>query len=384
MENHDIHHSFTISSILSKYTQQQTLEKSEREVLNRWLEQNPENRQLFRSLADPENLAISLKQLHRSDTPSQLVAVRRRISRQNRVKKLRYWMPVAAALLLILGSALFFFVNRQSSSERLQLSSQYGGDALPGTNRATLTLSSGKAIHLDEHQSGIVSTGKGLSYENGNSVVSTEAAQSATLSTPRGGQYKITLSDGTLVWLNAGSSLDYPVVFNDTERRVRLKGEAYFEVKRAGLPFVVQTQQQQINVLGTAFNVRAYSETETTALIHGKVAIRKDSEAAVKQLSPGQLATVKQGKITVQNADLSQYTAWKEGLIMGSPIGLTQVAEEIERWYDVDFVYPDKFSNSERAYVSIGRNEKLSSVLRALEHTYGINFKIRGKEVIIE
>lgn len=381
MEDHSFDSIYPFVAILRKHVQQVPLTPQEQALLDDWLAQSEHNRLLFAQLTDEEKLAGTLIQLQQTDTSEQLKVFKRRITNKRRVRYIRQWSSIAAIFILTLG-IVFWLYNQDRT--HVQLTSEYGDDVLPGTNRAILTLSSGNTITLDEEKAGIVSTESGILYEDGHEISQTDEAQYATLSTPRGGQYKLTLPDGSKIWLNASSSLEYPLHFTAKERTISLKGEAYFEVSSdEARPFIVTTSQQQVNVLGTAFNIKAYGRYEATTLIQGKVAVAKPDGQNERRLLPSQQALVYDQRITVRSVDPLDHIAWRDGVLAGSPVGFTEVAADIERWYDVDFVYPANFQNSEKAYINIDRTEKLSSVLKALEHTYQVKFQIRGKEVII-
>ncbi|MFT4092239.1 MAG: FecR domain-containing protein [Niabella sp.] len=387
MNNNEINHIAHITHLLRKQVQQQPLTAAEQQELESWLSESAGNRAIFERLMDEQQLAADLVQLRRTDTAAQLKIVNRRLAKKRRIKSFRRWAPIAASLIILASLSLWLYQRqiRQTAHAPAKLASEYGGDVLPGSNRATLTLSGGgKAIQLDESNTGITSAGDSVVYENGKGIAAAAAAQSATLTTPRGGQYKVTLPDGSVVQLNAGSSLQYPLHFTGSQRNVALTGEAYFEVSRnEKQPFIVHTAQQQVRVLGTVFNINAYNSREATTLVSGKVAVKQVATQTEKQLLPGQQAVTEKGSVTVRQIDPADFIGWKNGLISGSPVSLTDIIPEIERWYDVNFVYPPHFSNSERAYISISRKEKLSAVLKALQLTYNVSFQIKEKEVII-
>lgn len=381
MEKQDIYSSFEMSRILKKVIQQDSLTTSERLTLDTWIQKDEKNRIFFESLQNEENLAESIKEQFNTNTNVQYKLVEKKIRQKKKLKILRL-AGVAAAFVLAFGTGIWLYTNNTHNTDQPTMIA-VSGDILPGSNKATIKLSTGQSIDLNEHE-GIHITDSGFTYDDGTSIGKTGHAESATLITPRGGQYQITLSDGTKVWLNANSSLQYPLAFNGKHREVQLKGEGYFEVAHnAKQPFIVKTDQQQIKVLGTAFNVRAYAEKQYTTLLRGSVAVNLQGSTSTRMLKPGEQAIVQDYSLSIGEIDVTDFVAWKDGIIAGTSVSLKDIAGEIERWYDVDFKYPANFKNSEKAYININKKEKLSSVLKALENTYGVKAEIRGKEVII-
>jgi ferric-dicitrate binding protein FerR (iron transport regulator) len=204
------------------------------------------------------------------------------------------------------------------------------------------------------------------------------------LKTPMGGQYKITLPDGSKVWLNAASSLKYPVVFVGAERRVEITGEAYFEIaKDLNKPFKVQLNNMEVEVLGTHFNVNGYSDEEAikTTLLEGKVKVLAAKE--FKFLVPGQQAQLKSsGNISVTNdVSLEETVAWKDGNFQFENSDIKTVMRQLARWYEVDISYK---GNINKHFIgSISRDVKLSQVLTMLQQTGEVKFKIEGKNLIV-
>ncbi|RPE12671.1 DUF4974 domain-containing protein [Chitinophaga lutea] len=310
------------------------------------------------------------------------------------VKRLPLWVKLAAAAVIVGVCSIggYFLLNdQQQPAATVQ---RYRNDVQPGGNRAMLTLSDGSTISLDDAQQGTVmqqggmqavKTAEGeLSY-SGQSAPG-EAVQYNTLTTPVGGQYRITLPDGTGVWLNAGSSLRYPTAFTGHARNVELTGEAYFEIaKDASKPFFVRADNQlTIEVLGTRFNVQAYADDQriTTTLLQGAVNVRKDGQA--KLLAPGQQA-VSIGDNTVSvlhDADTESAVAWKNGLFRFDEANIETVMKQLSRWYGISVVYrgaPVK----EYFTATIPRNVPVSKVFELLELTGLVHFEIEGKQVTV-
>ena len=280
------------------------------------------------------------------------------------VRRTKLWpgLAVAAAVMLIGGLGLFFYQQR-SSAEKEQ--HELAAAIHPGKNDAVLTLSNGQKVVLNEAGTGEIARQSGISITKAadgtivyNSNISHEmrkahtgALQYNTIATPRGGKYQLNLPDGTKVWLNAASELKYPVIFAVNERSVELKGEAYFEVsKNKNSPFYVKTASQDLEVLGTHFNVNAFAderETKTT-LLEGSVKIvplnlnRSSNIPADIILKPGQQVALYKDELNVLKADISEVMSWKNGMFQFNDTELSSIMRQVSRWYDVDVVYEGK------------------------------------------
>lgn len=301
------------------------------------------------------------------------------------VRRVRYPYWLAAAGVLLVCALSVWLYQRSNSDVQPQLTSAYGGDVLPGGNRATLTFEDGTAISLDEAHTGIIADETQLHYADGAALADQiPNVEFATLTTPRAGQYQITLGDGTKVWLNAASSLRYPTSFQKNIRRVELlTGEAYFDVSPdAKKPFVVVGKSQEVTVLGTEFNINTYDQHTITTLVEGKVALSNDTGDEVR-LHPNEQAILAAGNIQVRSVDVNDYTSWTEGQIVLNDATLTEVSAQIERWYDVDVQLPG-IKNNRTAYIVFSRSERLSNLLKALEETYNVQMKIEGRRLIIK
>lgn len=263
-------------------------------------------------------------------------------------------------------------------------------DALPGGNNATLTLSNGNSIVLNNLPDGKIQA-------DGNSTLDKSKGQLSyvigsddkrpvgynTLTTPRGGQFHVVLPDGSGVWLNAATSLTYPTNFNGDTRTVKLSGEAYFEVAHdASKPFIVEAANTQTKVLGTHFNISAYSDASyiKTTLLQGKIAFTATGKQNI--LSPNQAATVRDGSVrVVMDNNAADAIAWKEGLFKLNSSDVTEILQQIARWYDVEIVYKGKTPEGHLSG-EIPRNMNLSGVLKILELS-GIHATIKNKQLLV-
>ncbi|MFD2555100.1 FecR domain-containing protein [Sphingobacterium tabacisoli] len=307
-----------------------------------------------------------------------------KIQRSSRVKSLGLWRQVAAAVLVVglLTVGLFYYRSDNKASQDIASSTQYGTDILPGGTQATLIIDDGSEIPLEDKQDGIAIS-ETVHYSDG-TALAVKPTTYATLKTPRGGQYQVTLGDGTVVWLNAASSLRYPIAFNGQQRDVELQGEAYFEVShQPDKPFVVHSRGQRVKVLGTKFNISDYTgvASSITTLLEGKVEIEHATTQQKQVLVPGKQAVVSKETIRVQTvSDVSDFAAWKDGYFIRTSTTLAEILPELERWYDVTFEIKEQPTT--RAYIALNRDAKLSTVLDALTLNYGISFKIEGRRVV--
>ncbi|HTJ10671.1 MAG TPA: FecR domain-containing protein [Dinghuibacter sp.] len=295
-----------------------------------------------------------------------------------RVHRLRWLLPLAACLA---GAAIWYGVPRH----RPRVVGIAPVEIPPGKDQAYLRLANGSVVPLDSAGSGLVAiqggvrirkpAGGELEYQG----VSTDTPSVNTLTTPKGGQYRLRLPDGTMVWLNAASTLTYPTVFTGNERRVALTGEAYFEVAgEAARPFRVQTPATEVTVLGTRFNLMAYTNEprEVTTLLAGVVAVRTGNRSVL--LHPGEQA---EGGVVTAKADTAQAVAWKNGLFQCDDVALAVLLRQAARWYDIDVTYPPG-SARERFHGRLSRHVNLSQFLKILELN-GVSFTLTGKTLTI-
>lgn len=303
-----------------------------------------------------------------------------------KIRKLRpiKYLSIAAALLCTLSIGYYYW--RNSQPEPQTLTSIYGDDVAPGGNRATITLSDGTTAELSGEQQEVVINGQEFTYGDGNRILSaSEEIKSATITTPRSGQYQLTLPDGSKVWLNAESSLTYPVRFSDSLRTVTLKGEAFFDVSRnEQKPFIVESGEQRVTVIGTTFNINAYQDTDATVttLATGKVRIVNFDGTVFSDLKPGQQATYKDNEIEVNSIDPTEFTSWKDGLFVLKDADFITVKRQLERWYDVTFVGEPK--SQETISAILPRNVNLSDLLQSMQGYTTMKFRIEGRTIMVE
>ncbi|MFA4867834.1 MAG: FecR domain-containing protein [Pedobacter sp.] len=314
-----------------------------------------------------------------------------------RVRRLWPKIAAAAAVLLVLGAGLFYYNKKDGMKPGSEMAVVQ--DVAPGGNRAFLTLADGRKIALTDAASGELAMQGGirvsknadgeLVYEvkgNDNALVE-DVMLTNTVETPRGGQYQVKLPDGTRVWLNAASKLVYPVNFKNIKKReVVLSGEGYFEVARdKSRPFVVRSGDQSVQVLGTHFNISAYGDEDAvkTTLLEGSVRVSAlVGVKGEKVLSPGEQSVLRAGKLLVDEVDVQEAAAWKNGIFIFEGETVGSIMRKLSRWYDVEVVYEDNLADKTFSG-SMGRYETISQVLHVIEMTDLVHFKIEGRRVIV-
>lgn len=302
-------------------------------------------------------------------------------------KRVKLWPRIAAtaAVILIAGAGLFYYAS-QFSSLSTDLSFNKAQDIAPGSNKAVLTLGNGQTIVLTNAKNGelatensavIKKTAEGVLVYQGTATEAPTAYN--TITTPRGGQYTLTLSEGTKVVLNAASSLKYPTAFHGKDRTVELVGEGYFEVAHnKAKPFRVISKGQTVEVLGTHFNINSYADEPNvkTTLLEGSVNVNG------QLIKPNQQAILTDhSQITVIDVDANATVAWKDGLFRFDHTDIKTLMRQIARWYDVEVVY-DGSIKEEQFFGKIERSYTLSEVLKLLELNK-VHVKLDGKKIIV-
>ncbi len=341
--------------------------------------------------------------------------------RKTRAKEpVRLWPRVAAAaaILLVVGAGLFYYISQPVVNRNSEIVNQ--NDVAPGRNTATITLANGKTIQLSDTKTGVIIDATSLKY-NDNTQVNTSAITGGhpdmngrhpdmndrhsditgrhpelvsgprTVQTPRGGTYQITLPDGTKVWLNAASSLSFPSTFQGLgNRKVELSGEAYFEVaKDKAQPFIVATDKQEVEVLGTHFNINnyAYEQDTKTTLLEGSVRVRPSASNPLQNqsvvLKPGEQSVLNNSYLKIMPVDVEVATAWKNGKFLFRKEKLESILNRLAYWYNVEIVYEGGKPKTEMSGI-IERKRNLSSVLEMIKITVGTKFRIEGRKVYVE
>jgi len=372
-----------ILALLKKY-QEGTLSNEDKDKVDAWY------------LHKASNSNLQLNEYELEDSYQYLKS---NLPLKQEIKVIRIWprVAVAASIAILLGTGIFYFTKTKEQPVQVAEKPQ---EIAPGGNRGILTLSNGKQIVLADISAKDTIAKEGEEDEvtikmGANGVITyiinpnTDTSKAGanlfnTLSTPTGGQYNIVLADGTKVYLNAVSSIKYPTQFNGDQRIVELDGEAYFEVaKNKNKPFIVKSGDQDIEVLGTHFNVHAYDNESVvkTTLLEGSVAVSYKNQKAI--LKPGQQSNVsdKFTKITIKQVDTEAAIAWKNGRFKFDNADLKTVMRQLERWYGIKVEYRGDVSDV-RFNGGTFMNKNLSEVLKVLELS-NIKFKVEGKTIIV-
>jgi transmembrane sensor len=387
-----------IAELVFKYLVKQ-LSDEEKVELDKWKLSSEENRAVFNDMVQRAQLKLKLQDYNTVHSEDIWNRISRDISislAPVSIKKNRYWYTVAAAMVPIIAICGWLYLKPGTTSNSTPTLSST--EILPGSNKGILTLANGSTIILDNVKDGSLADqgNTSVAKHGGQIVYQVDGAHMGneigynTISTPRGGQYQISLADGSRVFLNAASSLRFPVAFNGAERKVIVTGEAYFEIaKDPSKPFIVvidkADNKTEVEVLGTHFNVNGYLNEPSiqTTLLEGKVKVRNSASSNTKILSPGQQAQVlSSGTIHLKQVDTLASVAWKNGVFRFGETDVRSVLRQIERWYDVEIIYKGEIPEID--FVGqISRYSNASKVLELLEMTGGIRFQIEGKKIVV-
>lgn len=369
------------------------LSPEEERVFDTWLNADEKHRIYYETMRK-EFLKEEVEKLSRQEIQEGWRTFETRIQKQKKVERKRYlqWSTgIAASVVIVLGCCLFLYMNRQVKPDIQPIARTI----VPGQNNAVLEMADGAVYYLGgqsyslQEKTGqrIVADSAKLSY-----VVSSLDEQGVQdivynkLSVPRGGEYRIELADGTKVWLNSASRLQYPVVFSGDKREVYLEGEAYFEVKRdTAKPFVVHAGSQEITVLGTSFGVTAY-EGETndyTTLVSGKVKVAFERTDKSYILQPGMQVTYNKesGEVTERKVNTAEYVAWKDGMYVFKQKRLEDILTTLSRWYDFQVFYRSEDVKNVEFSGEVKRFDDFNYLLSLIERTSDVKFIIDNKVV---
>ncbi len=398
-----------IIELLNRFFQGE-ITSEEKEKLSHWIQESGNEAKLEALMAQAWQQFKPQQTLPSSKAKSLLKTIleRNREAKKSSVKPIKllhkgYRIAAAASIILLLGFAIYFWINRSTKINQVvpQLARQ---DIVPPqTLNAVLTLGNGERILLEDTFRGVLAiegtvniskhAGGQIAYRSDIPDHDTEVMYH-TLTIPRGSKtLKIELADGTRVWMNSASSLRYPNLFTGKQRQVEIKGEAYFEVaKNEDMPFIVKVNNKaEIKVLGTHFNVSAYDDESTikTTLLEGSVRVSSSLSHSVSSsprpsviLSPNQQASLDaSGKLNVEKVDPEEAIAWKNGMFDFKEADIRTIMRQLARWYDLKVEYEEEIT--EKFYVKMSRNTNISNVFKILEATGAVNFRIEGKKITI-
>lgn len=362
------------------------LSKSEKEELTSWLQASPQNEKIYARLQE-KSFSEDIARYRQINTTRGLDNYRKRYVQKN-TRRLGKWYRAAAVAIFIIGiSTLLFYQVERPTTLQATIS--------PGCSQAMLILNNGEIIALSEKNKTEIVTTEELSIQNDGSelryMVSENTKNEQTnhyneLIVPKGGEFSLTLSDGTKIWVNSQSKIKYPVVFNDSTREVYLEGEAYFEVaKDPRHPFHVNARNGvNIEVLGTSFNVRSYSDENSveTVLEEGSVRMNQGKDTVI--LSPGNKAVYLPNepiKLTTVNTEI--YTAWRHGQYIFMNEKLENILKQLSRWYDMEVFYSNEAAKSIVFSGDVRKYNDINTLLEAMEIAGEVRFKVNGKTLVV-
>jgi transmembrane sensor len=383
---------FKISTLIARKLASE-IKEDEQFELDRWINASPANRLTYEITIDPQTKAERDRFVQSINVQGDWMTVKNKLSTGARNQIHMRWYRIAATVLIV-AAAVGVLFSQWDKSQSSKAFEQEVASIYPGTAQATVKLHNGQTILLSEanNQNKSFEETNGAAIYNANGSVSYRQGQSNAgeliyneINVPRGGEYKLVLSDGTQVWLNSETRLKFPVQFVTDERLVELSGEAYFEVAHnSKKPFIVNTlKEAKVRVYGTSFNINAYSDNHEVAvtLSEGKVAVSKNGSAQLV-LKPGQQAIVtSETDISVNNVDAAAFGAWKDGLLVFDNLSMEEITKLLSRWYDVDFKFEDDTIKDFRFSADIKRYAAFHDVLKIFEKTGQMSFEIHGKTI---
>lgn len=360
----------------------------EMKSLQDWIELSPVNRRIFERMCKGKNLIADYEDYKTIDYQIAYRRCNKQLTRRKR-HSLK-WMRYVAVILLCLG-VLLFVTQRADNSGNLDIT--IAETIQPGESKAVLYMDDGTAVYLQADGQHDIFVGSGINARKSDGRIEYPSSekdsviiQYNTLQTPRGGEYEVTLSDGTKVRLNSATQLKFPVVFSKNERIVFLSGEAFFEVEKDSLrPFRVVADGLEIQVYGTSFNVNTLDENcVQTVLVEGKIGLRA-SEKSIYKMKPSQLGVFykDKGEIEISDVDVTPYIAWKNGLFVFENRTLEQLMNTLSRWYDVDIFYINSELKDLHFTGYLRRYEDINKILRPIATSIGVKFSIQGRTICI-
>ncbi|WP_455785766.1 FecR family protein [Butyricimonas faecihominis] len=368
-----------------------TLTEEENVVLEEWFQENDRNRVLYQKLSSTVELKHKYKQYENIDVAGAFRRNQRRLYQNVPNRVLKRILPYAAVVLLLFGGVFCFLMNRSGEvREEVPVALSAGGKyaELILANGQKVDLHEGMEMKLRERSSNIQVKGNVVYYEENKDSVT--LGEYNMIRTPLGGEYSLTLADGTKVWLNAMSELRYPVAFGEGVREVELKGEAYFEVeKNEGKPFIVKTDEFNVRVLGTSFNISAYLDSPLahTTLCSGHVRIndRTNPGKEVDILPGEQLLFHRDNReISVREVDTDVFVSWREGFFQFDNNTVEEVFTILQRWYNIQVFYANVEVRQELFTGKLPRFDNLQIIIDLIERVSDLKIEVRGKMIYID
>ena len=366
--------------------------EEERQDLEDWCEEAPRNRKLFEQICQ-EDLFSKERYVYEKIHDTKAFSVFEKRVRKVSSRSIGNWWKYAAVLLfpiLVVGSW-----KLMHETEQVSIVASSVAPIQPGCSQAVLVLDDGRKVFLKEEEEGVISEDKEITVtgEKDRLVYTSSEGKNVDeirfneLEVPRGGEYKVRLADGTLVYLNSATRMKYPVKFDEKERKVYLSGEAYFEVaKDPERPFFVEMEGVEVRVYGTSFNVNTHQEGNIqTVLVKGSIGVKVLSSGMESMIRPGQMAEFKQGntKVDVKDVNVAVYTDWKDGIFRFENQRLEDILTVLSNWYDVDVFYQTASVKELHFSGYMERYKDVSVILEAITLSTGVTFSIQGKTIVV-
>ena len=366
--------------------------EEERQELEDWCKETPQNRNLFEQICQEDLFSKERSVYEKIDDTKALRTFEKHVRKVSTRGFGRWWKYAAVLLLPILVVGLWKLVYEV---EQVPVVTSSVSQIQPGCSRAVLVLDDGRTVFLKEEEEGVISEDKGIMVtgERDRLVYTSSEGKNVDelrfneLEIPRGGEYKVRLADGTLVYLNSATRMKYPVKFDEKERKVYLSGEAYFEVaKDPERPFFVEMEGVEVRVYGTSFNVNTHQKGNVqTVLVKGSIGVKVLSSGMESMIRPGQMAEFKQGntKVDVKDVNVAVYTDWKDGIFRFENQRLEDILTVLSNWYDVDIFYQTVSVKELHFSGYMERYKDVSVILEAITLSTGVTFSIQGKTIIV-
>lgn len=386
----DIQQIIKLAGLIAKSICNQTTAE-EKEILNSWKNESSNNKTLFSKITDWDNYKKRNQTYQSFDTEKAWARFSLKMSKTHSNKRFLTVFKYAAAVItpLMLGGLLFYYLSNKPA-ENLQKVAEIS----PGTKNAVIILDDGKSINLGELKSDQLIESDGtvlnkkdgtLSY-SGNTSGQSKKQLKNTLLVPRGGEYSLILSDGSRVFLNSVSKLTYPVVFNNEKREVSLEGEAYFEIaKDTEHPFIVNVNGMKVEVLGTSFNIKAYSDESEiyTTLVEGKIKLNAGENEKDWILSPDQQAILEKSnsRVEIREVDVLQFVSWKNGVFTFADETLEDILKTLARWYNFEYEFDTESLKSIRFEGGLNKYDDIIPILDIMQSTGKLKYEIEGGKI---
>jgi transmembrane sensor len=378
----ELEQNFRVAYLISHFIQENLSEEEELE-LDYWVQQSDHNMKIFEDMTDESVVEDFMKWYAERDTERSLQEVKQRLQFLKPKKRVLIWRYAAAAsIILLLGAGLYYFVGNDNQKKEPVVVENRPSDIAPGKAYATLTLANGQQIILSNLKDTVINSN--VSVRNGVVIYSDVAGEPEyhEITIPRKGFYQLVLPDGSKVWVNSSSSIRYPSRFSGKERRVSVSGETYFEIAKDAIhPFIVSVNGTDITAIGTAFNINAYPNEDglRITLTEGKIKVGADSK--VEQLEPGQQLMIVNDQWNLSAIDTSPIIAWTKNQFKLKNTTIEEAMRMAERWYDAKIIYKDKITDHFTG--TIDRSVPVSHLLKLLEATGQVHFRIEGDTIIV-